>query len=282
MGKIKNVLDWKRFSLGKKAIFFSFLGLILAAFIGGGSSIFAAYIQNFQSFTHVSDRNSLSIASEIFNDKITGNIFAIPENKSFQKKFSKAKTADEKAQVIRSEGYIVLYQSSDLFSSIDGQQFNEMMVEHNLNDNDSLPLTILALEIWNINQQKPLVVDEVSLILDQYSSPAVIESSLYIIPSGPQGGGTDLDIFEYSVSLDQTSTAIGFLRAQNERIVLGPGEGCLIVLYIAYNNPGEYKFHTTISYHLPNGKKFLKQGSNFHYSWVKREYISVSDIQIVQ
>jgi hypothetical protein len=273
--------SFSKLSTGERIAILSFVGTILAAFIGGIFGLLSVILPTTFKNNQTAENVPLKIAHIAFDDWISSSIYGLPQN-SDTSEINDQDKWDKKRDILNIKGYRVLYYSSD-FSSINSLlPPNSNIPSATLDKTQPFPIIPLSIELWNINKETTIVIDDVIIELQQYTPVSTDVFDLFFQTGPGIGGGSDLPKETFNVSLFPNSNYINLLRENNSRIILEPQKAIIVILVISFSSPGRYKFSTSINYHFPDGATGQEQLNELIYSWMAIDFVDGSEIQIIR
>ena len=257
------------------------LGTLLATLCGGllgvvGGLITAQYQTNFE--RNPSDSvDVLKVAGIRFQDWTTGSIYGMPETADLPM-FDSGAEWGEKRIFFNSQGYHILYRDSD-FSTF---TWDKDIPSSTINSANPFPTFPLEYELWNLDKEFMIVIDEVSLELVDYQQPASSNLTWYYLVGPQVGGGPDFPRYEFDASLSPSARTINLFQESSQRVLIEPRKAILVILNISFETPGRYTLRSSIKYHLPDGSSQIVNLEELVFSWIDTDFVDGSRLTIIE
>lgn len=272
---------WSQLKVSERVALITVLGALLASICGGlfgivGGLITTQYQTNIQ--RNPSDNlEALKVAGIRFQDRKTGSIYGIPVNTNLPK-FDSGTDWDEKRDFLNSQGYHILYRNAD-FSTF---TWDEDIPSSTVDSSNPFPTFPLEYELWNLDKEFPIVIDEVSLELLDFQQPTTSDLNWYYLVSPQAGGGPDFPRYEFDTSFSPSVKIINLFQESSQRVPIEPRKVILVILNLSFEIPGRYTLRSSIKYHLPDGSSQMIDLEEFVYSWVETDFIDGSKVLIIE
>ena len=272
---------WSQLKVSKQVALISVLGALLASICGGlfgivGGLINTRYQTNFQ--RNPSDNlEALKVAGIRFRDWKTGSIYGIPVNTNLPK-FDSGTDWDEKRNFLNSQGYHVLYRNAD-FSAF---TWEKNIPSSTIDSSNPFPTFPLEYELWNLDKEFPIVIDEAALELLDFQQPTTSNLVWYYLVGPQVGGGPDFPRYEFDTSFSSSVTTINLFQRTSQRVLIEPRKAILVILNLSFEIPGRYILRASIKYHLPDGSSKTIDLEEFVYSWVETNFLDGSKLNIIK
>ncbi|GEM_PF-5341392 len=272
---------WSGLKVSERVALITVCGTLLASLCGGlfgviGGFISTRYQLDFQRSPSDSVE-TLRVAGIRFQDWRTGSIYGVPVNTD-PPKFDATTDWDEKRNHFNSQGYHILYRNGD-FSTFTWYEDIPSSTVGSLNPFPTFPLEY---ELWNLDKEFPIVIDEVSLELLDFQRPTTSNLDWYYLVGPLGGGGPDFPTFEFKTTFSPTERTINLFQESSQRVIIEPRKAILVILNLSFDTPGRYILKSSINYHLPGGSSKTIDLEEFTYSWVEIDFVDGSKLKIIE
>lgn len=272
---------WQRIKPGYRvSIIVAFITLA-GSLAAGVCAVIASITPTIMTGDFPKHRNELKIASFRVNEWQQGALFGVP-NGSLPLLLEANKAWEEQRNIIYSTGFHILYVDGD-FNQLENQlPSGDIVPKSTLKPEAPYPSVPVEYELWNISRSDPAVIDEITIQVQEYEHLNTIEPDLYYLAKTYLGGGGNIPVREFDVSLSRSSTEVSLLRRASIRIRIDPGEPLVLKLSISFQDPGRYNLSVTIKYHYPNGSPATIGTPSLIYSWLGLDFVDGNDVAILE
>lgn len=187
---------------------------------------------------------------------------------------------EAKRQMLYSQGYHVLYVTGD-FSALRLPP-DVLVAVSTISTTSAYPTVNFSFELWNLDEDFPVIIDEITVKVTDYTSPTPGSPHLLFLV-GPDGGGSsEWQRQEFEVSLSAGNRTVQLLKELPDRLAIESQDVLEVLINMSFRDPGRYRFVVTVDYHTPTETPETYDLDEYVYSWMVQDHIDGSAVTVVR
>jgi hypothetical protein len=270
---------WIKLSTAERALMIAILGVcgtLIGVILAGMIEIIPPLLAGDLSI----ERKELRLADFRFEDWRSGQLFGVP-GELITGQLETDGEFESISEALNVNGYHILYKTGD-FTAINTQLADgKELPGSTWTAEQPFPVVRTEFELWNISKNDPIVIDKITLHLNQYH-PANPSGVVIYYLAGPEMGGIELPEHDFSATLSQNSGEVVLLRKDSTRMIVNPGEALLLRLEIGFEDSGRYDLDILIDYHFPDGSSGTIEKTGLTYGWYGMDFVDGNDVTVLK